>query len=297
MMRMIAKNERLIGRIDECEKMLTQKEMMSASASYVSVAGKSVCVGGSSQDGRVCAAAPVKEKTYAVVKAKDDSVKMSSDEVKARVMKNVVGILNVRVKAVRKTRRSDRAIEAASESDVEKLRECIKFGDLGPKVEAPKNIGPKIIVFNIENEMTNEELMDALYLKNLKDAGVSDEEIKLSARIVNGTCRKGVNELSQGMRDVLVRERRVYVKWRSRKVKEFVNVLRCHKCFAFGHTMRECNVENRLCEKYRDTGHLKHKRNEYKYRLRKVKESWKEFVSKYSNLDPWGVVYRVCRGR
>ena len=28
MMRMIAKNERLIGRIDECEKMLTQKEMM-----------------------------------------------------------------------------------------------------------------------------------------------------------------------------------------------------------------------------------------------------------------------------
>ena len=44
MMRMIAKNERLIGRIDECEKM-TQLEMMSASASYAIVAGKSVCVG------------------------------------------------------------------------------------------------------------------------------------------------------------------------------------------------------------------------------------------------------------
>ena len=28
MMRIIAKNERLIGKIDECEKMLTQKEMM-----------------------------------------------------------------------------------------------------------------------------------------------------------------------------------------------------------------------------------------------------------------------------
>ena len=65
MMRMIAKNERLIGRIDECEKKLTQKEMMSASASYACEAGKSVCVGGSSQDERECAAAPVKEKTYA----------------------------------------------------------------------------------------------------------------------------------------------------------------------------------------------------------------------------------------
>ena len=35
--------------------------------------------------------------------------------------------------------------------------------------------------------------------------------------------------------------------------------------------------------------------NEYKYRLRKVKEeSWKRFVSVYSNLDPWGV---ACRGK
>ena len=59
------------------------------------------------------------------------------------------------------------------------------------------------------------------------------------------------------MRDGLVREGRVYVKWRACKVKEFVNVLRCHKCFAFGHMMRECNVENRLCEKCGDTEHLK----------------------------------------
>ena len=61
------------------------------------------------------------------------------------------------------------------------------------------------------------------------------------------------------MRDVLVREGRVYVKWRACKVKEFVNVLRCHKCFAFGHMMRECNGEKRLCEKCGETGHLKDK--------------------------------------
>ena len=94
---------------------------------------------------------------------------------------------------------------------------------------------------------------------------MSDEEFKLRARIINRTSRKGVNvgnvviELSQGMRDVLVREGRVYVKWRACKVKEFVNVLRCHKCFAFGHMMRECNVENRLREKSGDSGHLKDK--------------------------------------
>ena len=53
------------------------------------------------------------------MKAKDESVKMSSDEVKERLMKNVAGTLIVRVKAVRKTR-SGLAIEAASESDLKK---------------------------------------------------------------------------------------------------------------------------------------------------------------------------------
>ena len=92
---------------------------------------------------------------------------------------------------------------------------------------------------------------------------MSDEEFKLRARIINRTSRKGVNvgnvviDLSQGMRDVLVTEGRVYVKWRACKVKAFVNVLRYHKCFAFGHMMRDCNVENRLCEKCGHTGHLK----------------------------------------
>lgn len=42
----------------------------------------------------------------------------------------------------------------------------------------------------------------------------------------------------------------------------------------------------------------KKNQNEYKYRLRKVKEeTWRHFVSAYSNLDPWGVVYKVCRGK
>ncbi|KOX69527.1 hypothetical protein WN51_06537 [Melipona quadrifasciata] len=36
----------------------------------------------------------------------------------------------------------------------------------------------------------------------------------------------------------------------------------------------------------------------YKYLLRKAKEEkWGQYVSVYSNLDPLGVVYSVCRGK
>ena len=130
----------------------------------------------------------------------------------------------------------------SSEKDARMLRECKKFGALGLKVKDPKKIGHK--VFDVENEMTNEDLMKKLYEKNLKNAGVNKNKFKERVRVVSRTNRKGMNvgnveiEMSKRMRDVLVREGRVYVKWRACKVKEFVNVLQCHKCFAFGHMMR-----------------------------------------------------------
>lgn len=44
--------------------------------------------------------------------------------------------------------------------------------------------GSKVFIFNEENEMTNEELGKEVYVKNLKNAGVSEEEFKERARIV-----------------------------------------------------------------------------------------------------------------
>ena len=69
--------------------------------SYASMAGKDVTeVAGSNQV------------TFVVVaKAKNDCVKMTSEEVKEKVMKNESGDLNIHVRAVRKTRGGGLAIE------------------------------------------------------------------------------------------------------------------------------------------------------------------------------------------
>ena len=68
--------------------------------SYATMAGKDVTkVAGSNQVTFVV-----------VVEAKNDSVKMTSEEVKEKVMKNERGDLNIHVRAVRKTR-SGLAIE------------------------------------------------------------------------------------------------------------------------------------------------------------------------------------------
>ena len=57
------------------------------------------------------------------------------------------------------------------------------------------------------------------------------------------------------MHEILMNEGRVYVNWRSCKVRDFVNVLRCHRCFAFGHMIRECNIK-RLCKWCGESRHL-----------------------------------------
>lgn len=144
MMRMISKNERLYGRLDEYEKRLERNVCASMVAKSVT--------------GVKNAASVVKKpaKAYAVVvKPKDDDVKMTSEEVKAKVMKNVSATLDVCVRAVRKTRSGGLAIKKRG---LKKLSKCKKFAE----------IDPKVVVFDVENVMMNHEFLSELYLKNLE---------------------------------------------------------------------------------------------------------------------------------
>ena len=129
MMRMIAKNERLLGRLDECEKQLREKDVR-LDESFASVAGKIAGERMPAAKQGVSASVPVRERSYAVVvKPKDDSAKLSSKQVKECVLYNVSADLNIRVKAVRKTRSGGLAIEVASKSEMRMLKDCKKFGD------------------------------------------------------------------------------------------------------------------------------------------------------------------------
>ena len=103
MIRMIVKNERLHGRLDECEKQLRDRDMR-VNGTFASVAGKTAGVRVSAAKQAASVKETVRERSYAVVvKTKDDRVKLSSEKVKECVLKNVSVDLNIRVKAVRKT--------------------------------------------------------------------------------------------------------------------------------------------------------------------------------------------------
>lgn len=49
------------------------------------------------------------------------------------------------------------------------------------------------------------------------------------------------------MHDISLNEERVYINWRSCKVRDFCECVITHN-LAFGHTMRECTEKDRMCE-------------------------------------------------
>lgn len=196
-----------------------------------------------------------------VVKAKDANVKMTDEQVKERVMRDVSKGLNVRVKAVRKTRSGGIAIETMSESELKRITECAKFAEIGLKVEMPRKIGPKLIVYDVPNELSNEDLMEEMYEKNLRGQ-VPEDEFRERVRIVSrnnkrdAICGNVILEVSSRVKTIVCNEGRVFVNWSAFRIREFVNVLRCHKCYALGHMMRECSEKERLCQRCGQGGHM-----------------------------------------
>lgn len=193
MMSLISKNERLQGRIDEYERRLDSDVIQGGVNSYACVAGrvrdKSVSAAGMSPD--MNTGKDTKVRSFAVViRPKNTDVKMTSEQVKEKVMRDVSKVLNVRVRAVRKTRSDGIAIETASESELKKVVECGKFNEIGMKVEMPRKIGPKLIVYDVPNEMTNDEFLNEMYVKNLKDR-VTECEFKERVKIINRNSRRG----------------------------------------------------------------------------------------------------------
>lgn len=231
LVRMSNKNERLSGKLEVCEERVSANVAMPTT--YASVTGMNK----KSERGSVFLKPErVKERSYAiVVKGMNDNEKMSSEQLKEKVLRDVSKDLDVRVKAMRKTRSGGVVIETVSEGEWKKVRECKKFEKLGLKVDLPRKIGPKVIVYDVENEMTNDEFMNALYVKNLKEY-VTENEFKTRVRVVSRTSKKGMNvgnvivEVSAQIKKRLCDSGRVYVKWKSFKVREFMSVMRCYKC-------------------------------------------------------------------
>lgn len=110
------------------------------------------------------------KKRHAIV-VRPKEKEMSSEKVKEIVLKESQPKMKdaAQVSAVRMIRSGGIAIETTREQDLTKIKTCTLFEKSGLRFEAPRKIGPKIIIYDVPEELTNVDLIKVLYARNLTD--------------------------------------------------------------------------------------------------------------------------------
>lgn len=117
---------------------------------------------------------------------------------------------------MRKIRSGGILVETMSECELKRIQECTKFGEIRLSVAMLCKIGPKVIVYDIPNEMTSEELLKAFYKKNAKGC-VPENVFKERVRIVSRGGSKDaawgnvILEVPSCVKYVVCNERRMFV--------------------------------------------------------------------------------------
>ena len=200
-----------------------------------------------------------KGKTYAVI-LKGANEELSSNEVQQRLGDVMVGGENVRVKKLRPVRGGGVVIETPSDVDRRLLTQNAGLSEAGLRVEEPKRSSPRVIIYDVPNEMTSECFLNGLYEKNVSDI-IGRDEFTGYVKIIRRMGKRGsetanvIVELPKECKVKLLNEKRVYVEWTSFRVRVWEHVPRCFVCTGYGHVAKECKAA-KVCWRCGISGHL-----------------------------------------
>ncbi|CAK9799847.1 Uncharacterized 50 kDa protein in type I retrotransposable element R1DM [Anthophora quadrimaculata] len=189
-----------------------------------------------------------------LIKPIKDSDTRNNEKIKQDVTKKLNCIRNtVRVSNIRQMRNKGIVIEVKDTSDIEQIKKC-DLEKIGLKVEKPKKLNPSIIIYDVEKDKKMEELKEDFITKNFNISGETmynnlSEEIVFTHSTKTKDERR-INWVVQlpGRHFKHVMENgRVFMIWRSYRIREYINVTRCYKCHGYGHTAKSCKVEEQLC--------------------------------------------------
>ena len=114
---------------------------------------------------------------------------------------------------------------------------------------------PTIVLYDVKRDHKVEDLKDEFLQKNFdfdtkKDAEDLRDKInfKYSFRAKNVNQVNWVVQLPEKFAKNFITVGRVFAFWRSYRIKEYINILRCYRCHGYGHMAKVCNVPKQLCD-------------------------------------------------
>lgn len=135
--------------------------------------------------------------------------------------------------------------EAASGGNAGRLMENRALRESGFTVERPKTVLPKIVIYDVPNDTSEDEAKSCIITQNPHrrpevDATQKGFKIVKKMAVRDRKVERWVVECTPEVRDWLTSEGRIYVDWSLCRVKDFLSVTRCYNCQGYGHPSRFC---------------------------------------------------------
>jgi len=126
-------------------------------------------------------------------------------------------------------------------------------------VEEQKKRNPQIIVYNVESDLKDEEIVRKIINTNIDEEeeaqkAMRDTKVKFRTGPKNKRTCHAVIEVAPRTRELLMAKPRLYIKYTSHMHKDFLVVAKCFKCRDLGHTTRFCG-DDEVCTHCGEKGH------------------------------------------
>jgi len=154
---------------------------------------------------------------------------------------------DLKVKSISAVKNKGIRVEAHS-VDLPKIRDSRELEEAGLKLMQENKMHPRLIIHGVPCCITKEDLRSEIIALNLKDADTS--EVKVVYVFPSKENRKSINcilEVPPNIRTILLKKTHVFVNFSACRISDYINVLQCFKCLAFGHLARHCKFIA-LCE-------------------------------------------------
>ncbi|XP_011174142.1 uncharacterized protein LOC105206332 [Solenopsis invicta] len=136
-------------------------------------------------------------------------------------------------------------IEAHS-VDLAKLRQSQVLDKVGLRLEQETKINPRLIVHGVPCGMKSEDLKKEIISLNLKNVTFPDiRVIYVFPPRENRKFTSCVIEVLPAIRAQLLKEELIFVNYSVCKIADYVKVLQCYRCLAFGHFAKTCKFSPR----------------------------------------------------
>lgn len=171
----------------------------------------------------------------------------SSAQTKKAVMAAInpadVGLKVERVSAVR-----DKGVRiVAREADMARIKALPSLVREGLEVRETAKLNPRLLVFGVPSSYTREQIVSDLFTLNLKGFKCDQSDVKVIYVFPprGRTVTNCVIEVSPEVRAFMLRMSKLYFGFVSCRFRDYVRILQCYRCLAFGHIARDCSASPR----------------------------------------------------